>query len=138
MKSCGVDILGMTNHQEEELKIFDADESLKELKTALMSSKNLNKASDLALEFLKQTGVNLVELERLQKNMKMGEREYPDDDTLLVGVLEVIAYPIKGGEELTYSFSLRERQNPQAKIYQNEDKNFCIEIPFGEILLELP
>ena len=128
----------MTNRQEDEPKNFDADESLKELKTALMSSKNLDKARGLALEFLKQTGVNQAELERLQKDMKMGEREFPDDDTLLVGVLEVIAYPIKGGEELTYSFSLQERQNPQAKIYQNKDKNLCLEIPFGEILLELP
>lgn len=128
----------MTNHQEDEPKIFDPDESLKELKTALMDSKKLDKAHSMALEFLKQTGVNLVELERLQKNMKMGEREFPDDDTLLVGVLEIISYPIKGGEELTYSFSLRERQNPQLEIYQNKDSNFCIEIPYGEILLELP
>lgn len=128
----------MTKHQEDEPKIFDADESLKELRTTLMSSKNLDKAPSLALEFLKQTGVNTVELEKLQKDMKMGEREYPDDDTLLVGVLEVISYPIKGGEELTYSFSLQERQNPQMKTYQNEGKNYCIEIPFGKILLELP
>ncbi len=104
----------------------------------LMSSKSLDKASDMTLEFLKQTGVNQAELERLQKDMPMGEREYPDDDTLLVGVLEVISYPVNGGEELTYSFSLQERQNPQSKTYQNKDKNFCLEIPFGKLLLELP
>lgn len=128
----------MTNRQENDLKVFDPDQSLKELKTAFMSSKSLDKVPDVALEFLKQTGVTQAELEKLQKAMKMGEREYPDDDTLLVGVLEVISYPIKGGEELTYSFSLRERQNPQMKTYQNESKNFCIEIPFGKLLLELP
>lgn len=128
----------MTNRQENDLKIFDQDESLKELKTTLMSSKSLDKAQDLALEFLKQTGVNTAELEKLQKDMKMGEREFPDDDTLLVGVLEIISYPVKGGEELTYSFKLQERQNPQARNYQNKDKNFCIEIPFGKLLLELP
>lgn len=128
----------MANYQESDLKIFDPDESLKELKTALMSSKNPDKTVDLALEFLKQTGVTQAELEKLQKDMKMGEREFPDDDTLLVGVLEVISYPVKGGEELTYSFSLQERQNPQMKTYQNKEKNFCLEIPFGKLLLELP